>query len=188
MPAMIRLALAVAACVVTPAAASALLLLAPSAESLTVECRSDGLYLAYQLDDLPSCSDYSCTTIKARTGGSEWTNYSAHDARHSGFVRNQRSKIRRNGALAEQLLERMLDAKRVEFLNPGTGEAVAFPIGDEDREGLQDIASECGKQLFATTDGVVVTAKPAAMSPAAASPSPRAPGTIRRLSAAGVRL
>jgi len=47
-------------------------LMAPSAESLTIECRSDGLYIGYQIDDFPVCHEFACTAIQARTDGENW--------------------------------------------------------------------------------------------------------------------
>jgi len=50
----------------------------------------------------------------------------------------------RNGAVAETLLERMLKASSVEFLDSGTEKSVAFSISDSDRAELEAAAAECG--------------------------------------------
>lgn len=126
------------------AAWASVFLLAPSGESLTLECRSEGLYFGYQLDGLPTCGEFACTAIKARTDHREWVQYSAHNGSNLGFVRNKRSTVRKNGALAEALLQRMLKASNVEFLNPGTGKPVTFPISDAHRAELKSIVAKCG--------------------------------------------
>jgi hypothetical protein len=118
--------------------------MAPSAESLTIECRSDGLYFAYQLDNLPVCSNFACTFIKARTGAGSWTKFSAHNGSHSGFVRNSRSTFKRNGETAEVLLKQMLSALYVEFLNPASDAAVRFKISEDERKEIKAVSAECG--------------------------------------------
>ncbi len=129
---------------VSLAAWASTFLLAPSGESLTLDCRSDGLYIGYQLDGLPACGEFACMTVRARTDSGAWVQYSAHNGSNMGFVRNKRSTFRKNGALAESLLERMLKASSVELLNPSTGKAVAFPISDADRAELKALVAKCG--------------------------------------------
>ncbi len=124
----------------TSSAWASVFLLAATGESTTLECRADGLYLGYQLDDL----EFQCTAIKARTDGGKWVQYAAHNGSHSGFVRNKRSSVRKNGAPAERLLQAMLKASTIEFLNPGTGQPVSFSISKSDQIELQSIASKCG--------------------------------------------
>jgi hypothetical protein len=119
-------------------------LLASSGESITLECRSKGLYFGYQLDGLPACYEFDCTAIQARTDDGKWVQYAAHNGSNLGFVRNKNSTVRKNGAVAEALLERMLKASSIEFLNPGTGKPVVFSISDTDRAELESIAAECG--------------------------------------------
>ena len=124
--------------------ASAAFIMAPSAESLTIECRSDGLYFGYQLDALPSCSSFVCAFIKARTGAGSWAKFAAHNGSHSGFVRNSRSTVKRNGETAEALLKQMLSSPYVEFLNPASDAAVRFEISKDERNELKLVSTECG--------------------------------------------
>lgn len=124
--------------------ASAVFIIAPSAESLTIECRSNGLYFGYQLDDLPSCSSFACTFIKARTGAGSWTKFAAHNGSHSGFVRNSRSNVKRNGETAETLLKQMPSSPYVEFLNPASDAAVRFEMSDDERKELKIVSAKCG--------------------------------------------
>jgi len=119
-------------------------LLASSGESLTLECRREGLYFAYQLDGLPACYEFACTAIQARTDDGQWVQYAAHNGSNLGFIRNKHSTVRKNGADAEALLVRMLKASRIELPNPGTGKPVAFSISDTDRAKLVSIAAVCG--------------------------------------------
>ena len=139
-----RVALPIALGLLVPLQASAAFIMAPSAESLTIECRSDGLYFGYQLDDLPSCSSFACTFIKARTGAGSWTKFAAHNGSHSGFVRNSRSTVKRNGETAEVLLKQMLSSPYVEFLNPASNAAVRFEISGDERKEIESVSAECG--------------------------------------------
>ena len=125
-------------------AATAVLLVAPSADSLTLECQGDGLYLRYGLEDTPACSEFFCRVIWARTDGGKWLEYAAHHFPNGGYVPNKNSASRRDGAAAEVLLEQMLNASNVEFQHPLTGEPVGFAIGEAHRAELSAIAAECG--------------------------------------------
>ena len=132
---------------------SSAFLLASSGESVTIECRSGGLYFGYQLDGFPTCHKFACTAIQARTDAGEWFKYAAHNGGDMGFVRNNRSAVRKNGAVAEVLLERMLKAASIEFFNPGTGGPVAFSISDSDRAELEATAAQCGTPIPASARG-----------------------------------
>jgi len=123
---------------------SGVFILAPSGESISIECLSEGLYFAYQIDNFPACHEFSCTAIRARAQDGEWIQYAAHNGGDSGFIRSERSNLRKNGAAAESLLDRILTASRVEFLNPATGEPVAFSITEMHRGELVSIAAKCG--------------------------------------------
>ncbi len=127
-----------------PISASAVLLLAPSGESVTIQCRPEGLYLAYQIDGLEVCSELTCLDIDARVDDGGWSTYAAHNGINSGFVRNRKSTVRMHGADAEGLLKLMVNASAVSFRDRRTNLIASFPITEDQREELRQIASECG--------------------------------------------
>lgn len=129
----------------TPSAAGSVFLLADSGESLTLECRDNGLYFGYQIDGLSACSRYDCMTIQVRVDRKKWVNYSAHNGSSMGFVRNTHDRFRRNGDEAEALLKKMVTASTVEFRTPQTKKSAEFPITTADARKLQSIAKECGQ-------------------------------------------
>jgi hypothetical protein len=97
-------------------------LIAADSASITVECRAaDGVYIGYQLDDLPSCHSIECTKIEARLDGGEWIAYAAHNGSHLGFIRSKRSSNKKIGEVAEVLLEGLAKSSKLEILNSGTG-------------------------------------------------------------------
>lgn len=118
-------------------------LLSRTGESITVEYRNDGLYIGYQLDDLPSCHSFECTRIKVRTDGGNWIYYAAHNGDNLGFVRNKQDSLQKNGEVAERLLDAMINASQVEFFNHGTDKISVFEISEKDRTSLQTIQKVC---------------------------------------------
>lgn len=140
-----RTFIVVCAALVIPTGGRAVFLLAPSAESLTIECRGDGLYFGFQIDGLPACSDMSCMWIRARTDGGEWVKYGAHRGSHNGRVRSKGdfAQFKKVGELGEVLVGKLTKAKAVEFQNPVTDAPVRFAISESDREDLANVARTC---------------------------------------------